>query len=143
MDIPKDITMVELIEWCEGLGVNPAHAFVLSGVPTDLDVSDTEDFTQTVKVFGKVQVRGEKDYSQMQCKIVLCECKQPVSPEHTPPEIRPASGEFPWKITLLTQKLLQEEGKTMDDIRALFSTEPLQGSSPDSIIRAVGDLLEK
>lgn len=156
MDIPKDVTIVELIEWCEGLGVNPTHAFVLTGVPIDLDVSDIEDFAQTVKVFGKVRVRGEKCYSQMQCKIVLCECKQPVSPEHTPPEIRPASGEFPWKIILLTQKeteperfsdkfrkLLQEEGKTMDDVRALFSPEPLQGSSPDSIIRAVGDLLEK
>lgn len=154
MDTPKNVTMGELIDWCEGLGVNPSHAFVLSGVPTDLDVSDIEELAQTVKVFGRVRVRDEKYYSYMQSKIVLCECRQPVNPDHTPPEIRPASGEIPWKIILLTpreseqfsdkfRKLLQEEGKTMDDVRALFSKDPLQGSSPDSIIRAVGDLLEK
>lgn len=156
MDFPKEVTLSELIEWCEGLGVNLSHAFVLSGVPPDAEVSDIEELAQTVKVFGRVRVRGEKYHSQMQCKIVLCECRQPVSPDHTPPEIRSVRGELPWKIILLTnrdtetpqfsdkiRKLLQEEGKTMDDVRALFSKEPLHGSSPDSIIRAVGDLLEK
>ncbi len=129
---------------------------MLSGVPTDSEVSDIEELAQTVKVFGRVCVRGEKYHSQMQCKFVLCECRQAVSLDHTQPEIRPVQGELPWKIILLTSKdtettqfsdkfckLLQEEGKTIDDVRALFSKEPLAGSTPDSIIRAVGDLLEK
>ncbi len=31
----------------------------------------------------------------------------------------------------------------MSDVKAFFSREPMEGSSPDSIIRAIGDLLEK
>ncbi len=80
----------------------------------------------------------------------------PVDPDHTPSEIILPGGESPWKTILLThsvstpqtfssklQKLMKEEGKTMSDVKAFFSREPMEGSSPDSIIRAVGDLLEK
>lgn len=42
--------------------------------------------------------------THMQSKMVMCECRQPVSPDHTPPEIQPASGEIPWKIILLPQE---------------------------------------
>lgn len=83
MDIIKDVKLSALIEWCEDLGVNPSHAFVLSGLPTDSEVSDIEELAQTVKVFRRVRIRGEKYHSQMQCKFVLCECRQAVNPDHT------------------------------------------------------------
>lgn len=39
------------------------------------------------------------------------------------------------------RKLLQDEGKSMTDVQALFS--PLPTSSPEAVIRTVGELLEK
>ncbi|XP_051565478.1 paraneoplastic antigen Ma1 homolog [Myxocyprinus asiaticus] len=135
--------------------VNTSYALVLSGVPADADVMATEDAVQTVKVFGRVRVRGKKYNLQMICNLVLYECLQPLNPYHTPPEIISSSGE-PWKTILLTlpvsrpdqfsekiSRLFSEEGKTMEDVKALFSQKSAQTSSPDNIIRAVVDLLEK
>ncbi len=39
--------------------------------------------------------------------------------------------------------LLQSEGRTAEDLQAMFSSTVSGNSSPDAIIRAVGDLLEK
>lgn len=44
---------------------------------------------------------------------------------------------------LLLNKLMSDEGKTAQDVQAMLSTSTSQGSSPESIIRAVGDLMGK
>lgn len=88
--------------------------------------------------------------------LVLCECRQDIQPDRIPPHVQPLNGGPVWKISLLTEsvrsaddfsaklkKLMVEEGKTIDDVSALLSTETPQENSPESIIRAVGDLLAK
>ncbi len=152
----SEFLIAELIEWCDESRVDPSHGLVLSGVPSGIEVADIEDAVQTVKAFGRVRVRAEKYHSKLGSNLALCECRQPVDPDHTPSEIILPGGESPWETILLThsvstpqtfssklQKLMKEEGKTMSDVKAFFSREPMEGSSPDSIIRAVGDLLEK
>ncbi|XP_034760574.2 paraneoplastic antigen Ma1 homolog [Acipenser ruthenus] len=49
------------------------------------------------------------------------------------------TSSFQEKLT----KLLQEEGKTLREAQALYPAEALQTTSPEAIIRAVGDVLEK
>ncbi|KAK0134676.1 Paraneoplastic antigen Ma1 [Merluccius polli] len=88
--------------------------------------------------------------------MILCECQNPVDPQTAPPEIYPLGGGTPWKMTLLTsvtappddftlklQNLLQSEGKSLNDLQPLLGQSTPTQSDPTSIIRAVGELLEK
>lgn len=88
--------------------------------------------------------------------MIFCECQNPVDPKTAPPEIYPLNGGTPWKVTLLTRatappdeftlkllNLLQSEGKSLNDLQPLFEQSTPTQSDPTSIIRAVGELLEK
>uniref|UniRef100_A0A3B5R2A4 Paraneoplastic antigen Ma1 homolog n=1 Tax=Xiphophorus maculatus TaxID=8083 RepID=A0A3B5R2A4_XIPMA len=148
---------LELQTWCSESNVNPAYAVVVSGVPMDTSIADVEELLETVKAFGRVRVRAQKSVPQLKTDILLCECRNPVDPSKAPPEIFPHTGELPWKLTLLTEpaeepdefaiklkRLLESEGKTLADIEPLLSQESnLKQEHPSSIIRAVGELLEK
>ncbi|CAI5657555.1 unnamed protein product [Oreochromis niloticus] len=146
----------ELSSWCSKAGIDPNRAFVLHDVPTDCDLSDIEETAQSVKVFGRVKVRDRLTDTQTGNNLVLCECRQDIQPDRIPPQVQPLNGGPVWMISLLTQsvrsaddfstklkKLMVAEGKTIDDVSALLSTETPQENSPESIIRAVGDLLAK
>ncbi|KAL7886895.1 hypothetical protein AOLI_G00046160 [Acnodon oligacanthus] len=65
-------------------------------------------------------------------------------------------GSDPWQLILAVEQpstvdnfssklqgLMKSEGKTMEDIQALFNTPQSQSASPESIIHAVGELLDK
>ncbi|XP_056157103.1 paraneoplastic antigen Ma1 homolog [Lampris incognitus] len=88
--------------------------------------------------------------------LVLCECSGTVTDSNVPPEIPPEEGVKAWPIYIVPEErdvndefnaklhaLLQAEGKSMGDMRALFSEPEPAPSSAESIIRAVGDLLDK
>uniref|UniRef100_A0A3P9BLT2 CCHC-type domain-containing protein n=1 Tax=Maylandia zebra TaxID=106582 RepID=A0A3P9BLT2_9CICH len=135
---------------------NPNRAFVLHDVPSDFDLSDIEETAQSVKAFGRVKVRDRLRDTQTGNNLVLCECRQDIQPDRIPPHVQPLNGGPVWKISLLTEsvrsaddfsaklkKLMVEEGKTIYDVSALLSTETPQENSPESILRAVGDLLAK
>ncbi|XP_071371082.1 paraneoplastic antigen Ma1 homolog, partial [Centroberyx affinis] len=150
--------LAALEKWCSEAGVNPVNALALSGVPADTSVADIEEAVETVKVFGRVRFRAKKIIPQLNCEIMLCECHNQIDPARAPPEIIPPSGGSAWKLILLTGtsappdefslkllKLLESEGKSLDDLQPLLahSSTAQQGDLPSSIIRAVGDLLEK
>lgn len=88
--------------------------------------------------------------------MILCECQNPIDPKTITPEIYPLNGGTPWKVTLLTHatsspndftlkvlNLLQSEGKSMNDLQPLLEQSTSTESDLTSIIRAVGELLEK
>lgn len=146
----------KLNSWCSDVGIDPYHAFVLHDVPSDTDKSDIEAAAQSVKAFGRVKVRHIQSDTQTGNSLVLCECHQDVHPDCIPPYLHPLTGGSAWKISLITEfvspadgflaklnKLMTKEGKTVTDVHALLSTDVPQENSPESIIRAVGDLLEK
>ncbi|XP_073338442.1 paraneoplastic antigen Ma1 homolog [Pagrus major] len=114
---------LELSSWCSEAGIDPNRAFVLHDVPADIDQADIEETAETVKAFGRV---------------------------------KPLNGGSAWKISLFVEsaspaddfvaklnKLMKEEGKTVNDVHAMLSTDVPRENSPESIIRAAGDLLEK
>lgn len=86
--------------------------------------------------------------------LVLSECREKIDPSRVPAEVLPVGSTEAWKIKVVQgtesvtddsearlKKLLQENGKCLTDIQAMLS--PLSASSPEAVIRAVGELLEK
>lgn len=140
--------------WCSETNLDPKHAFVLFDVPTNTEHSVIEETAQTVKAFGRVRVRAVLLDTQTDRNFVLCECREVVRPDCIPPNLQPLSEGSPWKVFLFMEpekpaedflaklrKLMSDDGKTAQDVQAMLSTDTSQGSSPESIIRAVGDLL--
>lgn len=151
---PTPQLFTELQKWCEEVGVDPAKALILSGVPTGAVVADIVESLECVKVFGRVHYKLRALVSQ--CDVILCECRNPVDSRTAPPEIYPINGGAPWKVTLLTHaptppedftlklmSLLQNEGKSLADLQPLLEKSTPAQSDPTAIIRAVGELLEK
>ena len=145
----------ELLKRCEDVQVDPANALILSNVPTEAVVADIT-VTGGCKILVRVRYKSKKLVSQLQQDVILCECQNPVDPKTAPPEIYPLNGGTPWKVTLLTRatalpddftlkllNLLQSEGRSLNDLQPLFEQSTPTQSDPTSIIRAVGELLEK
>lgn len=70
--------------------------------------------------------------------------------------MKPEGGEKPWKMIVVKSaespppgfaeklsKLLLQEGKSLTDLQAMFSTPCSNAGTPEAIILAVGELLEK
>ncbi|KAK3547816.1 hypothetical protein QTP86_031795, partial [Hemibagrus guttatus] len=120
----------------------------------EVEIPDIEEAAYAGKVFGRVKVRDTQLDAETGSKLVLCECGYKVDPDRIPSHLQSLNGDSKWKVVLLTEsvetanefsaklhKLLREEGKTVNDVHALLSTDAPQASSPESIIQAVGDLL--
>lgn len=147
----SDPAQLELINWCRGEGIDVAHALMVQGVPEDEDTGSIEENMETVKSLGKVRVRGKMFNAKQQTLTVLCECREVIDSSTLPPQIPAPGGGANWKIVVarsdgFTEKLarfLLDEGKTMDDIQSLCSPSPSWTNSPESIIRAVGDVIHR
>ncbi|XP_058494566.1 uncharacterized protein LOC131465683 [Solea solea] len=145
----------ELKRWCRGEGLDETHA-LMTIVPEDVEISDVEETLETIKSLGRVRVRGRNFSASLNRRMVLCECKETVNEESVPPEIVAIDGGEAWSIIIIGKAqaaaeefnsklkgLLQAEGKTMEDLKSLFPSTPLPSSSTESILAAVGDLLDK
>ncbi len=156
MAFAQDPTLLaELSKWCKEKDIEENHGILLIGVPAQTDVMFIEETLQTVKAFGRVRVRDSRVGPSSSTILVLCECREVIDPTRIPPELLPAPGEETWKVVVASAKVpvsefskklstfLSEEGKSMSDLQALFTQSGSTTSSPESIIRAVGELLEK
>ncbi|KAL2093139.1 hypothetical protein ACEWY4_010451 [Coilia grayii] len=155
MDVGRgSISPEELVHWCEDALIDTDHAVVLIGVPADAEVAFIEETAETIKVFGRVRVRSTKSDTTAASKLVLCECREKIDLSRVPAVVLPKDSEQAWKIEVVRgvdpaphdfgeklKKLLHAEGKSLSDVQALFSPFPV--SSPEAVIRAVGELLEK
>lgn len=112
--------------WCSEAGLDTNRAFVLYFVPAYTDTSDIEEAVYSVKIFGRVKVRDIQSDTQTGSKLVLCECDQEV--DCITPYLQPLNRGSALKIFLIT------DGKTVNNIHALLSTDVPQGNSPESII---------
>lgn len=154
MATKKQSAQPDLANWCRGEGLDPSHAILVLGVPEDEEISTVEATLEQIKALGKVRVRGKMFDANNQTLTMLCECREEVDSTKVPLEvISPIEGRK-WAIVIaeeetnsdpFTEKLnkfLRDEGKTMDDIERLCSPTTSWNSNPESIIRAVGDVLQ-
>lgn len=145
----------ELCSWSADEKIDPQHAILLVGVPADTDVAFIEDTVQTVKVFGRVRARATKEGTVPGTLLVLCECREKICPAQVPSEVLPSSGET-WEIVVIKDEdpnmnafsgrlaqFLNREGKSITDLQSLINPLVSNVTSPETIIRAIGELLEK
>ncbi|KAL0151367.1 hypothetical protein M9458_053361 [Cirrhinus mrigala] len=149
------VLLAELSKWCKDVNIDEKHGILLIGVPAKNDVAFIEETAQAVKAFGRVRVRDSRVGPTPNASLVLSECREVINPSHIPPELVPAPGEETWKVVVASaavpvsdfsqklSKFLSEEGKSMSDLPALFTQPSSNAGSPESIIHAVGELLEK
>ncbi len=144
----------ELKSWCRGEGLDETHA-LMTIVPEEVEISEVEETLETIKSLGRVRVRGRNFSARLNRRMVLCESKEIVDKESVPPEVVLIDGKT-WPIIVIGKAqaaaeefnsklkgLLQAEGKTMADLKSLFPSTLPPISSTESILAAVGDLLDK
>ncbi|XP_062372029.1 paraneoplastic antigen Ma1 homolog [Sardina pilchardus] len=136
----------ELQAWCRGEGLDEAYSFMVL-VPEGLEISQIEETMEVIKVFGRVRVRGRAFNEKLNRLTVLCECKEKVEPSKVPSEVLPIGGTAKWKIVVVSDGPVLSESSGLSE----NAPSPLEnllgnvgnGSSAESIIRAVTDLLGK
>ncbi|XP_017291926.1 paraneoplastic antigen Ma1 homolog [Kryptolebias marmoratus] len=136
--------MAQLRHWCKGEGIDPDTAILVKDVPEDAEVSFVEETLQSLKVLGRVRVRGRMYDPQSQSLTVLCECRETVNAKTCPPDVLPEGSNRPWRIFGSGE---EEGGHPNPAVESSIPVEtdqvpPLQTSTPEAIIRAVGDILQ-
>lgn len=139
--------MSQLQYWCKGEGINPLYAILIKDVPEDTEIDCVEETLQSIKALGRVRVRGRMYDPQSQGLMVLCECREQVNPKVIPLDVLPEGSDVPWRIFGPS-----EEKSSPDEQRGNGEQQPqqvsgppfqLQGSTPEAIIRAVGDIMQR
>ena len=147
---------LELSNWCRGEGISVKHALMLYGVSEEEDISAIEQVVETIKILGKVRVRGKMFDTKTQTVTVLCESREEIDPTRVPLELNSPTESVSWTIAIaqpqtddtdnFSEKLaqfLQDEGRTMDDIPTVKPSGSEWTNNPESIIRAVGEVLRQ
>ncbi|XP_073711544.1 paraneoplastic antigen Ma2-like [Misgurnus anguillicaudatus] len=139
--------MAQLKNWCIGEGMDPVKALLVKDVPPETEVGFIEDTLQTIKALGRVKVRGRMYDSQSQSLTVLCECREKVNADAIPLDVVPEGFTTTWRIFGPSKQDEEPQAPPTCDGQnvplpdsSVFS--PLQGSTPEAIIRAVVDVLQ-
>lgn len=139
--------MSQLQHWCKGEGIDPLHAILVKDVPEDTEIDFVEETLQSIKALGRVKVRGRMYDPQCQGLMVLCECREKVNPEAIPLDVLPEGSDTAWRIFGPSWKNVSPDEQMRD-----VAQEPqpvygpafqLQASTPEAIIRAVGDIMQR
>ncbi|XP_029944946.1 paraneoplastic antigen Ma1 homolog [Salarias fasciatus] len=151
----EDSRYLGMSQWEEGMWDRRLAKTVCS---RDTEITKVEDVLQTIKCLGVVRVRGRMFSDAGDELMVLCEYRGKVTDAQSiPPEVVPEEGAKAWPIYTVTESsvatgddfstkltsLLAAEGRSMEDVQALCAGPEPAPSSVESILRAVGDLLDK
>ncbi len=139
--------MAQLKNWCIGEGIDPVKALLVKDVPPDTEVGFIEETLQTIKALGRVKVRGRMYDSQSQSLTVLCECREKVKADAIPLDVVPEGFAMTWRIFGPSKQEEEPQAQAAGDGQNVPRPDssllsPLQASTPEAIIRAVGDVLQ-
>ncbi|XP_049321873.1 uncharacterized protein LOC125782292 [Astyanax mexicanus] len=134
--------MAQLHHWCKGEGINPENALLVKDIPDDIEVSFIEETLESVKTLGRVRVRGRMYDPQLESLTVLCECREKVNVKRLPLDVLPSGTDRPWRLVGASAEGTTERDKP-DRNPVLSQAELTQTCTPDAIIRAVGELMDK
>ncbi|XP_029104800.1 paraneoplastic antigen Ma1 homolog [Scleropages formosus] len=132
--------MAELRNWCRGEAINPEYALLVKDIPEDAEITLIEETLQSIKALGRVRVRGRRYDPQTQHLMALCECCERVNVKAIPLDVLPQGSDQPWRILGVSDEVAgsQQSSESEENTKV-----PLQACSPEAIIRAVGDLMER
>ncbi|KAK7906968.1 hypothetical protein WMY93_015580 [Mugilogobius chulae] len=138
--------MAQLKNWCVGEGLDLTNALLVKDVPPEAEVSFIEETLQTIKGLGRVKVRGRMYDPQSQSLTVLCECREKVNAAAIPLDVVPEGSAVAWRIFGPSEHE-EAQGQAAGDGQDVPQPDsslqsPLQASTPEAIIRAVGDILQ-
>uniref|UniRef100_A0A671VCS7 Uncharacterized protein n=1 Tax=Sparus aurata TaxID=8175 RepID=A0A671VCS7_SPAAU len=134
------MALLLLKQWCRGEGLDETHSLMVL-VPEGVEVAQIEATMETIKALGRVRVRGRHFNQKLDRLTVLCECKEKVDPNKVPPEVMPEGGTEAWNMVMVSEDADVVDGPQSAPEEVSGTVAP--GGSPESIIRAVGDLLAK
>jgi len=136
--------MAQLWQWCKGEDLNPLHAILVKDVEEQTEVSFIEETLQTIKALGIVRVRGRVFDPQGQCLTVLCECREKVNTPALPLDVLPEGRLLPWRIFGPSdEEKVSPNAPLRDEAQEPGKRFPLRESTPEAIIRAVGDIMQR
>lgn len=130
----------ELKQWCRGEGLDETHAIMVL-VPEGFEIAQVEATMETIKALGRVCVRGQSFNQKLDLVTVLCECKEEVDSSKVPPEVLRDGETEAWNLVMVSgveQVFKEPMGSPEEGVG-----NAALGGSPESIIRAVGELITK
>ncbi|XP_067400773.1 paraneoplastic antigen Ma1 homolog [Emydura macquarii macquarii] len=153
----------KLMSWCKEVGVPPSRAIILGKVPIDTEDAVIYQALGTVKIFGKTIIYGRHRDSNNQTVSVLVRVAAELDPQCVPPEVGIVDEIGPWPVFLpgtapqeqamsagtpdFMTKLdawLQQEGKTLEDVRAIVTPESTPpAATNEGLITVLGQLVER
>nr|XP_023661390.1 paraneoplastic antigen Ma1 homolog [Paramormyrops kingsleyae] len=154
--------LVKTVEWSREENANLSRAIVLSNVPLGTSDDTIDKVLNTVKVFGRTRIRSRRGDVTGRWLFILVEASADLEPDVIPPEIGIESEAGPWSVHLVRslvapnpvpegdpfqlklQALLQQEGKSMDEVKALIMgmQSPKSDISVD-LVDAIGKLVDR
>lgn len=136
--------MAQLRHWCKGEGIDPEYAILVKNVPEEVEVNAIEETLQSIKALGRVKVRGRMYDPQTQRLTVLCECRQKVNAKACPLDVLPEGSDEPWRIFGPSEEENepQNSGNGGNPFVDSGQDSPFRTSTPEAIIRAVGEVLQ-
>ncbi|KAK7915621.1 hypothetical protein WMY93_011382 [Mugilogobius chulae] len=143
----QPVGMAQLKNWCFGEGLDLANALLVKDVPPEVEVSFIEETLQTIKALGRVKVRGRMYDPHSQSLTVLCECREKVNAAAIPLDAVSEGSAVAWRIFGPSEQEEEAQGQAAGDGQNVPQPDsslqsPLQASTPEAIIRAVGDILQ-
>ncbi|XP_060798243.1 paraneoplastic antigen Ma1 homolog [Neoarius graeffei] len=132
--------ITELREWCQGEFLNEDNALLVL-VPKGYEVDEIEKTLETVKAFGRVQVRGRRFNTKLDRLSVLCETKEKIDPTKVPSEVKSLAVEEYWPVIIAGERPVPD-ADSQTPLKVLLDASASNGSA-ESIIRAVGEVLSK
>lgn len=146
-------------DWSRQVQVSPVKCVILSGVPLDVKDETITEVLNTVKAFGRTQIRGRRGDTTGMNLFLLIETSSDVDPKILPPEVGipgavgpcgvhiletvdPVAPEATFKEKLMF--LMQQEGKSLSDVTSLLEPEPSPNVDVNlNLVNAIDRLVDK
>lgn len=147
------------VEWSHEEGVSLPHAIILGNVPIDVVDDIIMKVLNTVKAFGRTKIHGRRGDTTGRKLFILVQISTELEPSAAPPEVGIEGEVGPWTVHFVKSlaisesdaefhsklwALLQKEGKSLKDIRAILPDDP--APKPDvnvDLVSAIGKLVDK
>ncbi|XP_060780372.1 paraneoplastic antigen Ma1 homolog [Neoarius graeffei] len=154
-----NMDLSQAVEWSREENVELCHAILLSRVP--LEATDVVSrVLSTIKVLGRTWIRGHRGDKTGRHLYILVKTSTELDQSSVPPEVGIVGEAGPWAVHVVSSllpaspvlesdgfeakllSLLQQEGKSMGDVKAVLGTQPPKSDVSMDLVNAIGQLVD-